>query len=267
MNELLVFGTGNAMVTRYYNTCFALYDGNEYFMVDAGGGNGIFAILEKMDVPFQKIHHIFFTHEHSDHILGAVWMVRKIGTLMNQGKYDGNLHIYCHKELVETIRTLCRLTLQKKVCNHFGERILLIPVENGEEKQILSYDVTFFDIHSTKAKQFGFTAKMADGQKLTCLGDEPYNEKCKEYIAGSDWMLCEAFCLYGDRERFKPYEKHHTTVKEACELAEGLHIPNVVLWHTEDKTAPNRKELYTQEGKGFYQGNLLVPDDGERILL
>ena len=35
-SELLyVFGTGNATVTNLYNTCFALRDGDEYFMVDA----------------------------------------------------------------------------------------------------------------------------------------------------------------------------------------------------------------------------------------
>ena len=36
---LYVFGTGNAAVTNLYNTCFALRDSDEYFMVDAGGGN------------------------------------------------------------------------------------------------------------------------------------------------------------------------------------------------------------------------------------
>ena len=40
MEELYVFGTGNAQATRCYNTCFAIKDGDEFFMVDAGGGNG-----------------------------------------------------------------------------------------------------------------------------------------------------------------------------------------------------------------------------------
>ena len=62
-------------------------------------------------------------------------------------------------------------------------------------------------------------------------------------------------------------EKHHSTVKEACELAESLSIPNLVLWHTEDKNLSHRKELYTAEGKEYYHGNLLVPDDGEIIKL
>lgn len=50
MEELYVFGTGNAQATHCYNTCFAIKDGDEFFMVDAGGGNGILGILEKMNV-------------------------------------------------------------------------------------------------------------------------------------------------------------------------------------------------------------------------
>ena len=37
--ELIMLGTGNAMVTRCYNTCFVLSSGEEYFLVDAGAGN------------------------------------------------------------------------------------------------------------------------------------------------------------------------------------------------------------------------------------
>ena len=82
-SELLyVFGTGNATVTNLYNTCFALRDGDEYFMVDAGGGNGILKILDNMQVPLERIHHIFVTHAHTDHVLGIVWMIRMIATKM-----------------------------------------------------------------------------------------------------------------------------------------------------------------------------------------
>lgn len=267
MEELYVFGTGNAQAVRCYNTCFAIRDDEEYFLVDAGGGNGILAILEDMDVPLTKIHHIFVTHEHNDHILGMVWMIRMIATAILKGSYKGNLNIYCHTGLTDTIRTLCELTIQKKFCSCFDDRILLIPVNGGETRKILDYDVTFFDILSTKAKQFGFTTVLKNGKKLTCAGDEPYNPGCEQYVAGSDWLLHEAFCLYGDRERFKPYEKHHSTVKDACELAESLHIPNLVLWHTEDKDIKNRKANYTDEGKRYYSGSLYVPDDRERLAL
>ncbi|MBP3926758.1 MAG: MBL fold metallo-hydrolase [Clostridium sp.] len=269
MNQplLYVFGTGNATVTRYYNTCFAIKTADEYFMVDAGGGNGILGILERMEVPLTKIHHIFVTHEHTDHILGIVWMIRMIATAMKKGAYEGDLSIYCHDELPETIRTLCRLTIQKKFYDLIGKRIRLIPVSDGETRQILNMSLTFFDIHSTKARQFGFTAQLSNGQKLCCAGDEPLHSSCEAYAADCGWLLHEAFCLYEDREQFKPYEKHHNTVKEACELAERLRVRHLVLWHTEEKTLPRRQERYTEEGARYYHGTLLVPEDGEILPL
>ena len=111
MEQLYVFGTGNAAVTHYYNTCFAIRDEEQFFMVDAGGGNGILKILEDMKVRYEQIHHLFVTHEHTDHLLGVVWMVRFIATRMKNGSYEGDLNIYCHDGLVSTIDTFCRLTL------------------------------------------------------------------------------------------------------------------------------------------------------------
>lgn len=265
---LYVFGTGNAAVTRCYNTCFAIRAaGGEFFMVDTGGGNGILGILEDMNVPISKIHHIFITHEHTDHILGIVWMIRMIATAMKKNCYEGDLNIYCHDKLPDTIDTICRLTMQKKFYDMIGRRIHLIPVKDKASMEILGLGIIFFDILSTKARQFGFTAFLSNGKKLCCAGDEPLNPQCEAYAAGSGWLLHEAFCLYGDREQFKPYEKHHSTVKEACELAGRLNIASLVLWHTEDKRLARRKKLYTEEGKAFYQGQLFVPDDKEIIEL
>ncbi len=267
MEQLYVFGTGNAAVSRCYNTCFAIREDDEYFMVDAGGGNGILGILERMEVPLSSIHHLFVTHEHTDHILGVVWMIRMIGQKILAGKYEGTLSIYCHPDLTNTITTLCSLTTQKKIQKLIGGPIQLIPVEDGQTLSILGCRVTFFDIHSTKAKQFGFTMDLKNGKKLTCTGDEPYNPLCEKYVSGSQWLLCEAFCLYEDRDLFSPYEKHHSTVKEACQLAERLQIPNLILWHTEDSNLAERKKRYTEEGRTFYSGNLLVPDDGDILAL
>ena len=258
---LYVFGTGNAQSVNFYNTCFALRDNEEYFMVDAGGGNGILGILRDMQVPLEHIHHIFVTHGHTDHILGIVWMVRMLATSILKGTYEGDVLIYCHANLVETIKTLCDLTVEGKYCKLIGDRIHLVPVADGETRHILDYDVTFFDIHSTKAEQYGFTLKLKNGKKLTCAGDEPYKPVCEQYVAGSDWLFHEAFCLYPEREIWKPYEKSHSTVRDACELAEAMQIPNLILWHTEDSHAEDRGRLYAAEGREYYHGRLFVPDD------
>lgn len=87
----------------------------------------------------------------------------------------------------------------------------------------------------------------------------------KKYASSSKWLMHEAFCLYSEADKFNPYQKHHSTVKDACELAQKLKVKNLILYHTEDKNILNRKELYINEGKNFYAGNLYVPDDLEQI--
>ena len=223
--------------------------------------------LEKAGIPMESIHEIFMSHEHTDHLLGLIWLIRMIATKMKKGQYEGNLNIYCHADLKEIILTITRLTVQAKFFNMIGERIFIHPVEDNEERDILGYHVTFFDIHSTKAKQFGFTMNLKNGKKFTFLGDEPYQEHEEVYAKDADWLLHEAFCLYADRDKYKPYEKHHTTVKEACENGEKLGARNLILYHTEDKNLANRRELYTAEGSLYYHGNLIVPDDLEQIVL
>jgi ribonuclease Z len=265
--KLTVLGTGNAMVTKCYNTCFAIKQEKEYLLVDAGGGNGILRQLDDAGIPGEHIHHLIVTHGHTDHVLGVIWVIRKISAMMHAGEYQGDLTIYCYEELADMIRAMAYMTLTTKLTDNFGSRIHFDTVKDGDTRQILKSSVTFFDILSTKMKQFGFTMDLLSGKKLTCLGDEPYNEKCEKYITGTDYLLCEAFCLYKDRERFKPYEKHHSTVKDAAQLAQRLSIPNLILWHTEDKTIDTRKARYTKEGRKEYHGNLFVPDDLDVIKL
>ena len=267
MEKLIVLGTGEAAVTRCFNTCFALKHKKEYLLVDAGGGNGILSALEKAEIPLKKIHHLFVTHAHSDHLLGVPWIIRMIGTRMNQEKYEGELHIYCHRELAEAIRTITSLVVQKKIRRLFDERILFHILEDGEQREILDSRFTFYDIRSTKAKQFGFLCETETSLRLAFPGDEPCPEHLYPAFRETDWLFHEAFCLYEERERFRPYEKHHSTVRDACRLAEKLSAKQLVLWHTEDKDLARRKERYLKEGQPCFSGKLYVPEDGEILPL
>lgn len=265
--KLTMLGTGNALVTDCYNTCFILQDADEYFMVDAGGGNGILRQLKRAGIDWKNVRNIFITHKHIDHLLGVIWMVRMICQHIKRNEYSGDAYIYGHSEAIQTLRSIAEMVLQKSEVSHLGKRLHLITVEDGEEKEIIGRRVRFFDIHSTKDKQFGFTVELSAGKKLTCCGDEPYHVSEKEYVEGSNWLLHEAFCLYSQADVFHPYEKHHSTVKDACQLAQELQVENLVLYHTEDKSLNQRKERYAAEGKGYFHGNLYIPDDLETILL
>lgn len=265
--ELIILGTGNATVTRCYNTCFALKRDKDYLLVDAGGGNGILSQLEKAGIPYSGIHDIFVTHAHTDHILGVIWMIRMIAQQMNKKEYEGTLRIYGHDRVIEVLTTICRLTLPNKILARIGKDIVFHELHHADTFTAIDMDFQCFDIGSTKEKQFGFRTVLPNAQSLVCLGDEPYNEANRSFVENADWMLCEAFCLYEDRERFRPYEKHHSTALDAGKLAQQLGIKNLLLYHTEDKTLATRKEKYTAEARQHFSGNILVPDDLERIIL
>lgn len=261
--KLIMLGTGNAMVTHCYNTCFVLQENEDFLLVDAGGGNGILRQLEDAHLSISHMHHLFISHAHTDHLLGVVWVVRLVAQSINQGKYDGELTIWCHDAVLSIIEPLCRALLPAKLGKHIGTRIHFTEVQPGDILSALDMELAVFDIESTKAKQYGFCAKLPDGQVLTCLGDESYNPVTRDYVVGCDWLLTEAFCLYDDREIFHPYEKHHSTARDAATMAQELGAKHLVLYHTEDKTLASRKVRYTAEAQSVYDGVVFVPDDLE----
>lgn len=265
--KITILGTGNAMVKNCYNTCFMVENDGEYLLVDAGGGNGIFTQLDRAGLKLKKVRQMYITHAHTDHILGAVWVVRQIAAWLKNGKYKGDFTVYGNEKVIRTLRTICDLTLWEKFTCFFDNRIFFQVLEDGEKLQLLNAQFQVFDIGSEKEKQFGFMMTFRDGVRLTCLGDEPYAASSLEYAENCDYLMSEAFCLFTDADRYNPYEKHHSTAKDAAILAEKIGVKNLILYHTEDDHMETRKKLYTGEAEEYFKGKIYVPDDLEVILL
>ena len=269
-NQITMLGTGNATVSQIYNTCFVLQTSSTLMLVDAGGGNGILSQLKKVNVQISDIHHLFVTHAHTDHVLGVIWVIRMVAQCKG---YGGLLHVYGNDKVMKVIKTIIDMILAKKQLAKVAERVVFHQLEDGDCFEVGDMKLECFDILSAKEKQFGFRAELPSSDEsgkplvLACLGDEPYNELNRRYIVGADWMMCEAFCLYADRDTFKPYEKCHSTALDAGKLAEELGVKNLVLYHTEEKTLANRKENYTREAAENFKGRIFVPDDLEVIEL
>ena len=191
--KLTMLGTGNALVTECYNTCFMLDDNGQLFLTDGGGGNNILHQIKYAGYDWKNVHHIFVTHKHIDHILGIVWMVRMICQFMKSGVYEGDAYIYSHGEILDLLRDIAGKLLQKKQTDYIDKRLHLVEVHDGETLEIIGHKVTFFDIQSTKAKQFGYRMDLGDGKKLTCCGDEPLAHTREKYAKDSEWMLHEAY--------------------------------------------------------------------------
>ena len=217
MNKITMLGTGSATVSHIYNTCFVLSTATTRLLVDAGGGNGILTQLRKVGLPISDIHHLLVTHAHTDHVLGAVWVVRMILQMMKKGKYDGTLHLYGNDKVVDVLQWICQNTIPMSLLKFFDERVVVSVLQDGELFTINDWHLVAFDIHSTKEKQYGFRVDFANQHSLACLGDEPYNAANKSWVKDVDWLLCEAFCLRTDAEKFQPYEKN-TIVRQKMQL-------------------------------------------------
>ena len=316
--KLTMLGTGHAGVTKCYNTCFILEDAGKYFLVDTGGGNTLLKQLGSVGISLDDIHDIFITHRHLDHLTGALWILRRLFSQIKSGRPQEEYRFYAHDEVIRLLLQFSEGLFPESASDCIGKGIDFIEVRDQDTRKIIGHDVTFFDIHSTKARQFGFRMNLDEkrdkelpeasgelydreyqscllpsgssadpccienrksvkternpdsngsGRRLVCFGDEPCTEETARYAESCTWMLHEAFCLYEERERYKPYEKHHSTVKEACQTAEKLGIRNLVLYHTEDDDLPSRKKRYTKEGKQYFGGNLYVPEDLESLEL
>lgn len=263
MNQIIMLGTGNATVTQCYNTCFLLETSTTRLLVDAGGGNGVLRQLQRAGVAIRDLHHLFVTHAHTDHVLGVIWVIRMVAQCKD---YEGLLHVYGHDKVLLVLRTIINMILAKKQLARVAQRVVFHQLEDGDRFPVGDMTIQCFDIHSTKEKQYGFRAELP-GTTVACLGDEPYNQQNRLMVEHADWLLCEAFCLYADREEFKPYEKSHSTALDAGKLATELGVKNLLLYHTEEKTLATRRETYTREAAQHFKGRIIVPDDLEEVLL
>lgn len=266
MARMIFLGTGDAMTTLRYNTCWLLEQEQGTLLVDGGGGFEIIKRLRALHYDMTRLRGLFLTHGHTDHLLGAIWVLRAMGQTISKGGYEGVFRVFAHRELCELVDTICRTALSGPSYELFGKRILLCPVSDGEAVEVAGMTLTAFDIHSTKLKQFGFRALLADGTSVVTLGDEPFEEGCRPYAEGADWLLSESFCLYQDRECFQPYRKCHATALDAGRNAESLRVKHLVIYHTEDY-GDDRRARFTEEARSAFSGKVFVPEDMEAIEL
>lgn len=264
MGKIIMLGTGNGGTLDLYNTCFAIQNDNGNFLVDTGGSIEIIKRLNKVNIDFKKIKHIFISHSHTDHILGIFWLFKRLSRLAIHGEIDEKINLYCNDVVFEAIKEVSKYILPKKLMDAVYTIVDFKVLEDGDSYNINGIEYTFFDIQARGTKQFGFECTI-NGKRLVFLGDETLNPKLSDRVKGADYVMHEAFCLDSEENIFHAYEKNHATVKYASEMMNKLEVKNLILYHTEESHGSERKALYTKEGQEYFNGNVIVPDELEII--
>jgi ribonuclease Z len=156
--KLHILGTGNGGALNCYNTCFAIENNKEYLLVDGGGGNQILNQLKLANIDITKIHHVFLSHNHTDHILGVIWVLRNVCQKMKfGGSYVGNLNIYGSDESMKVLKLLIELLFP--MIKQFKDRIIFNVVNDKQSIKINDMDLTFFDIHANRSTKWEWLLK------------------------------------------------------------------------------------------------------------
>lgn len=266
MEKIIFLGTGNGTTLDLYNTCFVIQNENGNFLVDTGGSIEIIKRLKKINIGIKDIKHIFISHNHTDHILGLIWMLKKLGVLSINGKIKTKINIYCNDAVYESIIGISKYVLPEKILKGALDITDFHILKDSEQVEINGTKYTFFDIKARGTKQFGFECNINE-KRVVFLGDETINLELYDRVRGTDYVMHEAFCLDSEENIFHAYQKNHSTVKTASEIMNKLEVKNLILYHTEETHGNERKTLYEKEGKENFNGKIYVPNDFDEIVL
>ena len=261
MDRIIMLGTGTASSIKFYNACFALQYGDNYMLVDGGGGIGILEQLNKANISIRSIKNIFVTHNHIDHISGIIWVIRQFAIEVLFYGYDGDINVYASDVTIDAIRTISLLTLNSKMSAYLDDKVHLNVVGNREAVNIYDEKFTFYDVYASKEKQYGFRVDTSNNKIIVCNGDEQLHKNNYDLVQNCDYLIHEAFCLDSEKEKKKPYEKGHVTAKDVCDLAKKLCVKNLILYHIKDEDVERRKIRYLEENKKYFDGILYIPND------
>ena len=104
MEKIIVLGTGSGITINCYSLS-ALLENNkgDYLLIDTGSGNQILNQLNIKDIDINKIHDIFISHKHIDHLWGIIPLLRYIMQQYRKGNYEATLNIYCEKNIKQIV--------------------------------------------------------------------------------------------------------------------------------------------------------------------
>jgi ribonuclease Z len=142
--NITILGCGSAMPTTLHNPPSQLVDMNDkLFLIDCGEGTQL--QMRRYKTRMSKLHSLFISHLHGDHVFGLPGLLSTLSLLDR----TGDLNIYAHKEID---------FLLNPILKHFGRhvdfKINLIPI-NPDGRQLI------FETKSVKIYSFPLKHRIA----------------------------------------------------------------------------------------------------------
>ncbi len=297
--KLVVLGTScsNPTVERNLTAVALQFQGN-WFLFDCPEGTQ--RQMMKSGVSYMKVHSIFLSHFHADHVLGLPGL---LATMAMHGR-DEPLHLFGPKGAKREVAKVLNLAMMR--CN-FEVRVK--ECRSGKVLQGEKYSVEAFPLkHGVPCLGFAFKEKDKEGEfqrekavklgipegplwsrlqkgqevkakgktfkpaqvmdytkgrkgkKVSVVLDTLPSDSYFDAIAGSDVLVHEASFLEKHISRAK--ETKHCTALQAAWVAEQTKAKKLVLVHISPRYKKN-EEVENEARQGF--GDVIVPKDLEEV--
>ena len=256
--RLHIFGTcsGTEPMPGRRHCSFALEHENRLYWFDAGEGCSHTAYV--MGVDPRKIHSIFLSHPHMDHVGGLgnlMWTIRKL-----DGRYGGmegrtvNLFMPNRETWPAVRQVLAQTEGDFKTRFDIIERPVREGVlldENGIKIEAM-HNLHLPQLPDGAWRSFSFRITV-DGKAIVFSGDVKNYAEIEPLLRGADVLLAET--------------GHHRPVKVCRELNEMGVRPASLLFIHHGRAILEEGEAAIDEAREIYDGRMQVLNDGETLLL
>jgi ribonuclease Z len=291
--KLVFLGTSAAQPTPERGlTCICLEKDGEILMFDAGEGAQISYL--KSGLGWNKKMKIMVTHLHGDHCIGILGLLQT----MTLQKRTERIEIYGPDGIEEFIAANIKVlnfglsfpvmitsvkeeiivnekTYTIKACEadhsvksysylfqekdkpgrFFPDKAKNLGVPEGElwHKLQTGHDIQVGDKTVRSSDVLG---EKRPGKKIGISGDTRPTKKLEEFFKNCDYLSFDSTFLHELQE--KALETHHSTAKEAAELAKNANVSNLILTHFSARY--NDESVLLEEAK-IIHGNVTAAKD------
>ena len=286
--EIHILGCGSALPTTRHNASSQVIRiGNKQFMIDCGEGTQL--QLRRNHIHFSFINHIFISHLHGDHSFGLIGLISTFGLLgrtaplhiyadaMLEKVMKPQLDFYCkdikyplffhsidaskHSVIYEDNT----ITVETLPLNHRIPCCGFLFREKPKRRHLIGDVANFYNIpiYQRQSIKDGADYTTPDGtvipnSKLTreadpsrsyayCSDTRPCPQICG-YLKDVDLLYHEATFAESEKERAKV--THHSTAKEAAEIALTAGVKRLLLGHYSSRY-DDEKQLQSEASEIF----------------
>ncbi|MGH0053942.1 MAG: ribonuclease Z [Sphaerochaetaceae bacterium] len=294
--EVFILGTSGMMPlpNRFLTSAMVRRDG-ELFLFDCGEGTQV--SLKMLNLKWKKIHSIFISHMHADHVTGLPGILM----LSSQVDRDEPLTLYGPpklKEYVDANRRILDMYINYEIIVKIAEPGIILETDDfivrafrlKHTKPCLGYVMQEKDrpgeFHPEMARELniplgplwgklqkgeqvtlpdGRTVESKDvmgekraGRKFSFVTDSLYLPSIAEEVRHGDLLLCEGMFTSDMVET--AFEKKHMTAGQAAQIAKDAEVKKLGLLHYSPRYGDRELRYLLKDARKIFPGTILSKD-------